>query len=240
MTALLCKNRVWKWTDECEQALNALKNALVNAPILTCPDFSQPFVIQTDASAFGIGAVLVQKRPDNSEQVISYISRSLSRAERNYSTTERECLAVVWAVEKLRPYVEGYHFTVVTDHHSLVWLFKLPQPTGRLARWIIRLQQFDFELVHRKGKDLVVPDLLSRSVPKIDAVEPAVSLSADQQPVRDKWYIKMLQLVTTKPLHYPKWRVQNGILFKYVSCAYPGLRQSDDYWKIVVAKPERT
>lgn len=133
LTELLKKNRKWEWSKECERSFQSLKNALVSAPILSCPDFSKPFVVQTDASAYGIGAVLSQQLEDG-EHVICYVSRSLSRAERNYSTTERECLAVIFAIEKLRPYLEGYKFTVVTDHHSLVWLHNLKEPTGRLAR----------------------------------------------------------------------------------------------------------
>lgn len=129
-----------------------------------------PFIVQTDASAYRIGAVLSQKSLTGEEYVICYVSRSLTRQEKNYSVTECECLAVIYAVEKLRPYLEGYAFTVIIDHHSLLWLNNLKEPTGRLARWAVRLQQFSFEIIHRKGKDHVVPDLLSRAVPDIDTV----------------------------------------------------------------------
>lgn len=127
--------------------------------------------------------------------MISYISRSLSREERNYSTTERECLAVLFSIEKLRPYVEGTHFTVVTDHYSLKWLNNMQQPTGRLARWAVRLSGYDFDIVHRKGKDNVVPDALSRAVPIIDVIDAVV---------KDRWYSKMFNMVNTKPRDYPK------------------------------------
>lgn len=238
MTELLHKNKKWNWSDDCEKSFQFIKDALVSAPILSCPDFSQPFVVQTDASAYGVGAVLSQKL-DDGEHVICYISRSLSRAERNYSTTERECLAVLFAIEKLRPYLEGYKFIVVTDHHSLVWLHNLKEPTGRLARWALRLQQYDFEIIHRKGKEHVVPDLLSRAVPEINTLtiknqNSSLPISSD-----NKWFHKMINSVNKSPLKYPQWRVENGKLFKYVSDRYVNLRDENELWKEVVPKESR-
>ena len=99
LTNLLKKNRKWLWSDECQEAFQKLKECLVSAPILSCPDFSRPFTVQTDASAYGLGAVLPQSYEDG-EKVVCFLSRSLNKAERNYSTTERECLAVVWALDK--------------------------------------------------------------------------------------------------------------------------------------------
>lgn len=133
---------------DCENALKEIKGRLISAPISCCPDFNQNFVVHCDASGYGIGAVLTQVI-EGEEMVICYLSRSLSRNERNYSTTERECLAVIWSIEKLRPYLEGTKFTIITDHGSLVWLNNLKDLTGRLARWAVRLQQFQFDIVHR-------------------------------------------------------------------------------------------
>lgn len=82
---------------------------------------------------------------------IAYISRVLTAAEKNYTTSEKECLTVLWSIQKLRPYVEEYTFTVVTDHSALKWLRNLKDPTGRLARWALAMQQWDFTIVHRKG-----------------------------------------------------------------------------------------
>lgn len=128
-----------------EDAFQRIKQCLIEAPVLSCPDYSLSFVVETDASGYEIGAVLTQPHPDG-ERVISFLSRSLSKQARNYSVVERELLAVLH-VEKLRPYLEGVHFSVITDHFSLKWLHNLKDPTGRLARWAVRLQQYDFTVI---------------------------------------------------------------------------------------------
>lgn len=227
---LLRKNQPFIWTPECEKAFSKIKQCLVSAPILSCPDFERPFYVQTDASGHGIGAVLSQQH-DDGEHVICYISRSLSRTEKNYSVTELECLSVLWAVEKLKCYLEGYKFFVISDHASLKWLDNLKDPTGRLARWAVRLQQFDYEVIYRKGKDHVVPDLLSRAVSDI--------ASLVEKSIKDPWYQKMMERVSKDPLHFPDWRVENSTLLKHINCTYPELSQESTWWKIVVPKENR-
>lgn len=143
--------------------MNILKECITSAPVLRFPDFTSPFFIHTDACDLGLGAALMQKDSEGRETVVAYASRSLHKAEKPYSTPEKECLAVIWALEHFRPYVEGLHVTIFTDHNSLRWLMSRPNPSGRLARWSLRLQDFDFSIVHKPGTRNTVPDALSRN-----------------------------------------------------------------------------
>lgn len=239
LTNLTKKNVSWSWSPECESSFRAIKEYLITAPVLTCPDFSKTFILQTDASGFGLGAVLTQQFEDG-EHVISYLSRSLTRAEQKFSTTERECLAVIWAVEKLRHYLEGQKFVVITDHHSLLWLHRLRDPQGRLARWALRLQPYTFELIHRKGAEHIVPDLLSRSVPvSLETVEVPSWPNLAVDNTADCWYKQLIQRVDNFPNKYPQWRVESNRLFKYVKGSCPEISSENDNWKLVVPKDFR-
>jgi len=154
-----CKK--FQWTASCQQAFEALKLKLTSPPILSYPDFSHPFILHSDASATAIGAVLSQLQSGR-ETVICYWSRQLTKAERNYSTIEREALAVVGAVKEFYPYLYGFQFTLVTDHNPLTSLKDLKDTGGRLARWMLYLQQFHFTFQHRPGKAHGNADAMSR------------------------------------------------------------------------------
>lgn len=155
------QGRQFEWDDACSAAFNELKAALTQAPVLAYPDVQQPFIVDTDASNVGVGAVLSQGG-EGEERAVAYFSRALSRAEKNYCVTRRELLAVVLAVRHFRPYLHGNRFLLRTDHASLTWLLNFKQPEGQVARWLEALQEFDFEIQHRAGKHHRNADALSR------------------------------------------------------------------------------
>ena len=138
------KHTTFKWTRECEHSFENLRQNLVSAPVLAFPDCSRPFILDTDASDSGIGAVLSQVQDDGTERVIAYASRTLSKAERRYCVTRRELLAAVVFIRQFRSYLLGNKFTLRTDHGSLRWLWNFKQPEGQLARWLEKLQEYDF------------------------------------------------------------------------------------------------
>src|SRR4029079_15975670 len=113
------------------------------------PDFGTPFKLQMDASDQGLGAVLVQTT-DQEEYVVAYASRTLTEAELKWDVREKEALAIIWGCEHFRPYLEGQNFVIETDHGSLQWLMNVKK--GRLARWALRLQEFNFDIRYRPGR----------------------------------------------------------------------------------------
>ena len=156
---LLKKDVKFEWTLKCQKAFEQLKDLLITAPILSSPDFTEVFKLQTDASDEGIGAVLAQDIR-NREHVIAYASRALSSAEIKWDTREKEALAIVWGCEHYRPYLIGQSFIIETDHGSLKWLMNVQK--GRLARWGLRLAEFDFKIQHKPGKANGNADGISR------------------------------------------------------------------------------
>nr|CAH7737503.1 unnamed protein product [Callosobruchus chinensis] len=137
------------------------KTLLTNDPILIYPDFSQPFNLTTDASNLAIGAVLSQGKI-GSDRPIAYASRTLSESEINYSVIEKELLAIVYGVQYFRPYLFGRKFKIITDHKPLQWLFSIKDPHSKLMRWRLKLEQYDYEIVYKKGSLNKNADFLSR------------------------------------------------------------------------------
>ena len=144
------------------RAFEALRQCLLTPPILALPKADGQFTLDTDASSDQIGCCLFQAQSDGKLHPLGYWSRGLTSAERNYSTTEKECLAIVWAILTLRPYLEGRRFIIRTDHHSLRWVLNLADAQGRLARWRLRLQEFDYEVHYLPGRSHHGADMMSR------------------------------------------------------------------------------
>lgn len=151
-----------RWGDAQEEAFSRLKALLSKAPVLHLPDFSKPFIVQTDASNTGVGAVLMQDHQDG-RFPIAYASKKLLPREQNYSVIERECLAIVFAVKKFQNYLYGKEFVLHTDHRPLSYLHTSRAEGGRLMRWLLLLQTYTFRIEAIKGVDNVTADYLSRS-----------------------------------------------------------------------------
>jgi hypothetical protein len=150
------------WSDSQQNSFETLKNALLSAEVLAFPNFAIPFTLHVDASDTALGAVLVQADNNGVEHPIAFASRVLSENEAKWCATERECLAMVWAVEHFEPYLYGRKYELVTDHQALLWLRSLREPSKRLARWILALDPADFTIRHKAGKLHADADALSR------------------------------------------------------------------------------
>lgn len=150
-----------KWTSECEHAFQDLKSCLCKDPVLQSPNFDLPFVVQTDVSELGLGAVLLQGEGEDCHPV-QYISRKLFPRETKYSTIEKEALAIKWALDTLKYYLVGKDFVLETDHRALQWLRRMRDTNARITRWYLSLQPFKFEVRYRAGVFNVMADFLSR------------------------------------------------------------------------------
>jgi RNase H-like domain found in reverse transcriptase/Integrase zinc binding domain len=155
------KKNAFEWNDKHQEAFHKIKQLITNAPLLKIPSLRKPFVIATDASAVALGAVLSQDY-NGKEHPISFASRVLTEAEMNYSVVEKELLAIVFAIKKFRCYVYGNRFTVFCDHNPLQFIATMKDPTKRIARWLMWLQDYDFQVVYRPGKQNTNADCLSR------------------------------------------------------------------------------
>ena len=160
--ALLRKGVQWHWDVEQQISFAELKDKLCTAGVLKRPDSSLPYVLATDWSRKGMGAVLSQVNSEGEEHPVAYASRSCNPAEKNYGSSEGECLAVVWATTHFREYLFGTPFTQITDHEPLKWLMQTNKTTGKLARWSLLLQEYDMTVIHKKGTLNTNADGLSR------------------------------------------------------------------------------
>ena len=194
---LLCKDVKFEWTLECQLSFEQLKSCLMSYPVLRPPDFNRQFLLYSDASGFALGCILAQIDDDGNEYIVSYKSRLLKGAEVNYSISEKECLGIIWGLKGFRIYLHGQPFKIITDHSALTWLKNIADPVGRLARWAVYLQSFEYEIIHRKGKLHANVDALSRPVLVIDEI-PAEEITEPQFKNLDPWEDEAL-------LHYLKF-----------------------------------
>ena len=157
---LLEKDAKFVWEKECQESFEALKTHLTTAPIVRAPNWQLPFEVMCDASDLAIGAVLVQ-REDGKPHVVYYASKTLNEAQRNYTTTEKELLAVVYALDKFRAYLVGLDIVIFTDS-ALKYLMTKKNAKARLIRWVLLLQEFNLQIKDKKGVENVVANHLSR------------------------------------------------------------------------------
>lgn len=178
LTELLKKDVEFNWQEEQEKAFNTIKELLCTEPILQYPDFTKPFVLTTDASGYAIGGILSQGKIGE-DLPIAYTSRVLNDGECKFSTTEKELLAIVYCVKHFRPYLYGKKFTLVTDHKPLIYINNMKDPTSRLARWRIILEDYEYDITYKAGKKNVNADALSRNPVRETTVCP-MSYSSDE------------------------------------------------------------
>ncbi|GFX55586.1 retrovirus-related Pol polyprotein from transposon 17.6 [Trichonephila clavipes] len=223
----------WQWGFDQQNAFQTLKNCLTTPPVLKQADGTQPYIIRIDSSNYALGAVLLQGEGSD-EHPIEYASRLLTPAERNYSTTEREALAVVWALKKFRGYIEETEITVASDHQPLKWLLNLKSPTGRLARWALEILSFNLKVQYIPGKANVIADILSRPVTQEESFCEANNITIADMPTQSCKDMHVAQLKDDnfkiiidsfesplKTEEYANWTergflMNQGVLYRYV------------------------
>lgn len=181
MTKCLKKSNKITFDSEYTDCFEKCKTLLTNDPILQYPDFDKDFVLTTDASNIALGAILSQG-PVGSDKPICYASRTLNDSETKYSTIEKELLAIVWATKYFRPYLFGRRFTILTDHKPLQWIMNIKEPNSRLTRWRLKLSEYDYTVVYKKGKNNTNADALSRVEINNEETDSMIANPTEQPP----------------------------------------------------------
>ncbi|GBG86018.1 hypothetical protein CBR_g40832 [Chara braunii] len=216
---LLRKETIWKWDKDCTSAMKKLKQALIEYPVLKVVDPSLPFVVITDASQYGIGAVL-QQDDGHGYRPVEFMSARMPSEKVATSTYERELYALRQALEHWKHYLLGRHFKVYSDHETLRWLKTQAKMTPKLTRWAAEIDQYDFELKPVKGKYNVVADALSRRADYFGAIVHYLNIGKDQQQkireayAQDPIYSDLLKKVKEAPETEPNYRTTEGLLFE--------------------------
>jgi hypothetical protein len=232
LMALLRKEAPWDWSNDCEAAFRDLKEKLTTVPILAHPDYTREFLVYTGASTVGIGAILSQIGTDEKEHPIVYLSRTLSATEKNYGATELECLAIIWAVRRLHPYLDGSKFTIITDHSALQWILDYNGSNKRMIRWTMDLRPYrhTMQIRYRPGRVNHNADPLSRAPLEpsptdrapicryVSTMEPEDNLTKDVRKdlLNDAECVKIINsLSSTTPLaEYRTFSLADNLLFQ--------------------------
>lgn len=226
ITALTKKDVKFRWGEEQEKSFNQLKSALCSDSVLVYPDFEKGFILATDASNTALGAVLSQEY-EGEERPVAYASRQMNSAERNYSTTERELLAVVWATQQFRCYLLGRPFKLITDHAALRWMLSLRDPSSRLTRWALRLAEFEYHVEHKPGRKHTNADALSRAAVVASVFDCFTWNELSESQSKDAWCQKVLAAKDYRV------RKRAGILY------WADEENDVSRWRILVPEPLR-
>lgn len=249
LNLLLRKDQPFEWKEAQESAFQKMKLAIVTSPVLAYPLENCLTEIHCDSSGYGIGSTLIQIQNEK-PRVIAYASRAMTEVEKRYTASEQECLAVIYSVQKFRPYIFGIHSKVFTDHSALKWLFSVKDPHRRLARWSFLLQTHDMTIIHRPGKNSNDADPLSRY-----PVDPPESMDSSEvlllenidmraKQLEDPWSRKIIEYIEQKERnlddesegHHPPaqniqdYSMQNGILY------IANFDSNDRSWRLVIPK----
>ena len=186
---LLEKDAKFEWDAECQQSFEKLKAYLTTAPIVRAPNWQFPFEVMCDASDLAVGAVLGQ-RAEGKSYVVYYASKTLNEAQMNYTTTEKELLAVVYDLGKFHAYLIGSNIIIFTDHSALKYLLTKQNAKARLIRWVLLLQEFNLQIRDKKGVENVVSDHLSRLT---------IAHNTHNPPIYDEYPEESLLIVDSAP-----------------------------------------
>ena len=176
----------WEWSDACEKAFITLRDAITKYPVLRAPDPNKNFILHTDASDVALGGILMQYDDDDNLHPIAYASKTLNDAQRNYSVSDREALAIVWALEHFNTFCEGHKYTAITDHAALKYLYTAKDKTPRMHRLVLRLQPYDISLHYGPGSQNHAADLLSRADNYMDIKTEPIHINAVSTRKRQK------------------------------------------------------
>ena len=236
---LLKQNTRWCWEEPQITTFQKAKDALQSSSLLVHYDSAKPLTLACDASPYGIGAVISHKFEDGSEQPIGFASRTLSPAEKNYSQLDKEALAIIFGIKKFHDYLHGHHFTIYSDHQPLQYLFGVSKPipamaSGRLKRWALTLEAYQYSIKHKPGKDLANADALSRL---------PLSHYPENVPVPGDihWVMQHLENTPVTAADIKMWIDKDPLLSKvrrFVLMGWPGDETGDDTLRPYTARKD--